>query len=77
MTELAGRRALVTGAAGGIVLALVASEVMGRYLSGVEAGSLLPYLAAFVAMGCTAVASAALPAARAVRVDPVHALRSE
>jgi len=65
------------GAAIGIVLAFFAVGVMGRYVAGVESGSPLPYLAAFLAMGCTAMLSATVPARRAIRVDPVQALRSD
>lgn len=61
----------------GIGLALLSVDFIGRFVAGVETGSVVPYVGAVVAMGCTTILSAGLPALRAIRVDPVEALRSE
>ena len=64
---------IVVGAAGGYILARLA----GSYLVEMKMPSPLPVLASAFILLVAAVAASALPAARAARIDVIHALRSE
>jgi hypothetical protein len=75
-----GRDAAVIAAAGlaaGGVLAAIAAPVVRRNLSGVGSADLAPSLATLVAIVGAAAVSAWLPARRALRVDPIAALRGD
>ena len=64
---------IVAGAAAGYAIAGVASS----YLENVRFPGALPVLAAATVLGIAAVGASLMPAARAARVDVLHALRSE
>jgi putative ABC transport system permease protein len=65
------------GAASGAVGALAMSRLMSRMLVGVKATDPATYVAVMATMLVVAVAAACLPARRAMRVDPIVALREE
>ena len=64
------------GIAVGVLVALASGRVVASLLYGVSIHDPLTFVAAAVVMACVAMAAAAMPARRAVRVDPVEALRS-
>jgi putative ABC transport system permease protein len=65
------------GLAGGVVVALAAGRVLSGVLYGVSASDPLTFLLAVVAVSAAAGAAGLLAAARALRIDPVVALRAE
>ena len=65
------------GIAGGILLALAAGRWLSSALYGVSARDPLTIVVAAGTMAFVALLAAAIPARRAVRVDPVYALRAE
>ena len=65
------------GVAAGMVVGLVFSRVIGNYVSEVQRPGVLIFIVSAIAMLAAAVIASAVPAARAARVDPVEALRSE
>jgi ABC-type antimicrobial peptide transport system permease subunit len=65
------------GAAIGIGLALATGRFFGQILYGVSARDPLTYALALGVMGLVALAACWSPARRAIRVDPVKALRME
>jgi putative ABC transport system permease protein len=65
------------GVAAGIVLGFVLERTIGRYIGEVQLPGTLPLIASAVLILAAAVIASALPAARAARVDPAEALRSE
>jgi predicted permease len=65
------------GIAGGILLALAAGRWLSSALYGVSARDPLTIAVAAGTMAFVALLAAAIPARRAVRVDPIHALRAE
>lgn len=72
------RRGLVLtaiGAALGAAAFLAAHRIIGQFVFGVSPGDPATLAGVAVLLGVTAVASCALPAARAARVDPLAALR--
>jgi ABC-type antimicrobial peptide transport system permease subunit len=64
------------GIAIGAVVALALSPVLEAQLFGVRPVDPLTYAAVALALVLTSVLAALLPARRAMRVDPVHALRA-
>ena len=65
------------GVGAGMFVGLVFARVLGKYVSEVQLpGVLLFVLSAFVILAAAVIASA-VPAARAAKVNPVEALRSE
>ena len=74
------RRALVVVAAGGVagtMIAALASRVIGGALYGVGSGDPIAWAAAIlIVAGVTSLATA-VPALRAIRVDPARTLRAE
>jgi putative ABC transport system permease protein len=73
-------RALVlacTGLAIGLALSFALSRVMASFLFGLEAMDAITYAGISVLVALTTAAAAAIPAWKAMRVDPVVALRQE
>jgi predicted permease len=74
------RQGVVLAAAGvlpGVLLAYGAGRAMQALLAGVEPGDLATYSCAAVLSAAMALAGCMLPALRAVRVDPLIAMRAE
>jgi ABC-type antimicrobial peptide transport system permease subunit len=55
----------------------VLERTIGKYIGEVQLPGALPLIASAVVILAAAVIASALPAARAARVDPAEALRSE
>src|SRR5262249_7839299 len=72
-----GMKLAGAGLALGVAGALGASGVRSTRLSGVKPTDPLPYAAAVVPLGIIAVFACYVPARRAMRVDPVVALKQE
>ena len=72
-----GMRVALTGLAIGLVSALALGRVMTGLLFGVTAADPLTFTAAGVVLAAVALAACYLPARRAMRIDPVTALRNE
>jgi ABC-type antimicrobial peptide transport system permease subunit len=68
---------VVAGAMAGAVMAALAAGALGAALYGIGAGDPLAWLAAILTMTAAAALASALPAFRAVRVDPARTLRAE
>jgi putative ABC transport system permease protein len=68
---------LCVGIVIGVVGALAASQLLASQLFGVTTIDPLSYAAAAVGLAIVAVATSLIPATRALRVDPVTALRAE
>jgi putative ABC transport system permease protein len=67
----------LAGIALGVLLALVAAQVMTSATYGVSVRDPLTYLGAIATMMLVALAAAAIPARRAAAVEPLRALRTE
>ena len=67
----------IAGIAAGVAGALALSRYLASLLFGVGTHDPVTFAAVALVLGATAVVAAALPAFRAVRVDPMLALRSE
>ena len=65
------------GAVLGILLAISFSKAVGAFLYGVTAHDPWAWTAAFVTLSLVLLAAALRPAARASRIDPMSALRTE
>ncbi|HTZ72283.1 MAG TPA: FtsX-like permease family protein, partial [Candidatus Aquilonibacter sp.] len=74
---LQGMRILVAGLALGVAGAFAVTRVMAHMLFGVSPSDLLTYSAAALLMLLAALAALYFPARRAMRVDPMVALRHE
>jgi len=72
-----GARAALLGIAVGITAALVLTRVMASLLFGVSATDPLTFLAVATLLTLVALAASYIPARRAMRVDPMVALRHE
>ena len=72
-----GLRLAITGAAVGILGALVVSRLMAGLLYGVSATDPLTFAGVTILLALVAVAACYVPARRAMRVDPMMALRYE
>ncbi len=70
-------RVVAVGAAAGIALALAAGRLLGALLPETDGIDPTVIAAALGCLGTTALAAAAIPAARVLRVDPVAVLRAE
>jgi predicted permease len=68
---------LVIGTAIGLALALAGGKFFGQILYGVSAHDPLTYLSAIALMAVVAFIACWVPARRAIRVDPLTALRTE
>jgi putative ABC transport system permease protein len=67
----------VAGLGSGLVLAFVATRLMRALLYGVASVDAVTFLAVPVVLILVALGASYIPAARATRVDPLLALRSE
>jgi len=72
-----GMRLVAVGLAVGLVAALALARVVSSLLYGVAATDLVTYALIAVALGGVALCAIVLPARRAMRVDPMVALRAE
>ena len=75
-----GRRALMligTGTAIGLGLALIVARLLGQILYGVEPTDPVTYAAVFLMILAIAAVACCIPAMRAIRINPVSALRQE
>jgi ABC-type antimicrobial peptide transport system permease subunit len=70
-------RPLAIGMLAGLPLALVVTRLLRAVLAGVSPGDPMTFLAAAAVLALAGVAGCAIPARRAVRVDPVATLRCE
>jgi ABC-type antimicrobial peptide transport system permease subunit len=67
----------VMGTVGGIVLAYFGSRTVSSMLFGITALDARAYLAAIGALALVVAAACAIPAVRAMRVEPVEVLRAD
>ncbi len=67
----------LAGTVGGLALALTLARLLRGFLYGVEPSDPLTFGATAVVLAGVAVTASYVPAARATRVPPVEALRSE
>ena len=74
---LDGLHLVVFGLAGGLVLILVTSPVVGGFLFGISPRDPLTLLGVAAILGCVGLIACGIPAWRATRVDPTVVLRSE
>ena len=65
------------GVGAGIVVGLAFARVIGKYVAEVQLPGVLVFIASAVVILAAAVIASAVPAARAAKVNPVEALRSE
>jgi putative ABC transport system permease protein len=72
-----GLKLFAVGAVLGLAAALALSRTMGYLLYGVSASDPLSFLTVTVALGLVTLLACYIPARRAMRVDPLVALRYE
>ena len=72
-----GSRFVIAGVVAGIVMTLVCSRVVGRFLFGVSASDPLTLLGVAPVLSAVALMACGVPAWRAARADPTITLRSE
>jgi len=72
-----GLKLVLAGLALGLVVAFMATPVIGSFLWGVSANDPLTFAAATAGLAGIALLACYLPALRALRVEPVEALRNE
>lgn len=77
LVAVGAARVIVTGAAIGLVLSVLAGRLIGSVLFGVEALDPATFLFVLLLLAVTAAVSIAGPAWRAARIDPAVALRHE
>ncbi len=77
MIVLQGAFQALAGTAVGLVGAMLLSKLMGRLLFGVKPTDPLTFVAVTVMLGLAALLAAGVPARKAMRVEPMAALRSE
>jgi putative ABC transport system permease protein len=68
---------LIVGSVAGVLLAYVAGRLLESILAGVQPGDLATYAIALAVVVSVTLAGSFLPALRAVRVDPMTAMRAE
>ena len=72
-----GMRPVLAGVVAGVLGAMMASRLLAGLLFGVEPTDAATYAGAALTLAVAALAATVVPAARATRIDPVVALRSE
>jgi putative ABC transport system permease protein len=72
-----GLAPVLAGLAGGLMLSLAVTPLLAKLLFGVKPGDAVNYTAITLAMLLASAFAAFLPARRAVRIDPIAALRCE
>ncbi|MCZ6444776.1 MAG: ABC transporter permease, partial [Planctomycetota bacterium] len=77
MVFRAGLKMALLGLPLGLGFAALLTQVVSTQLYGVETGDPVPYLMAGLVVVSVALAACLLPARRASRIDPIHALRVE
>jgi ABC-type antimicrobial peptide transport system permease subunit len=79
LTRVLGEGAVIagTGIAAGAVGGIVLARFIGTYIMEVNMPGVLPILGAATVLAVAAILASLMPAARASRVDPMQALRSE
>jgi putative ABC transport system permease protein len=65
------------GVGAGMLLGIALARAIGRYVAEVQLPGMLSFLASAIVILAAAVIASAVPAARAAKVNPVEALRSE
>jgi putative ABC transport system permease protein len=70
-------RVVGTGAVLGLVLALAFAQSVAAFLFGVQPRDPVTFASAGAVLVLTAIVACAVPALRAVRIDPVEAFRNE
>jgi predicted permease len=74
---LRGMVPVLVGIATGVVVATASTGLLASMLFGIERNDRLTYTLIAVLLGVSALIGCAIPARRAIRIDPVDALRSE
>jgi predicted permease len=79
LTKVLSEGLLIAGAGvvAGVVVGFALERTIGKYIGVVQLPGVLPLIASAAVILAAAVIASALPAARAARVDPAEALRSE
>ena len=77
MVVLQGAAQALVGTVVGAVGAVLLSKLMGQLLFGVKPTDPLTFAVVTVVLGLAALLAAAVPARKAMRVEPMSALRSE
>jgi putative ABC transport system permease protein len=72
-----GLELAIAGAAAGLVVALIVSHLMAGLLFGVSPTDPLTFIGVTLVLTAAALAASYIPAMRAMRVDPLRALRHE
>ena len=72
-----GLRPVALGIAAGVVVSLAMSQLLTRLLFGITATDPATYSAVIVVLLASAVVATWIPARRALRIDPMRALRNE
>jgi putative ABC transport system permease protein len=70
-------RLALLGSVAGVIGALLLTRLMARMLYGVGATDLTTFAATSVLLLAVAAVASWVPARRATRIDPLHALRSD
>jgi predicted permease len=70
-----GARLTMAGIAVGVSVALLLTRFMGSFLFGVKASDPLTFAGVAILLSCIALAACYIPARRAMRIDPMEALR--
>ena len=74
---LRGMTPVIAGIAAGAAAASISTRLLASMLFGIKPDDPFTLIAIAVLLGCTALIGCAVPARRAVRVDPMQALRTE
>jgi putative ABC transport system permease protein len=77
MVALQGMAQAIGGSVAGIVGALLVSKLMAQMLYGVRPTDPVTFGGVAVVLGAAALVATLVPARRAIRIDPMEALRNE